>query len=162
MGRHHHMACRLKDVKRAFTLVELIVVIAMIAILMAAIGSGVRKAQLRARIARAQGEANEMTSAIRSYENFVDTGIPERSDVDADESSLSFILGEGTDRAGGRVPVLYNASFVAGKIRDPWGTPYRVRIIQMPSGTSSDDVAKDMSTGVFVPNRYGRMAQEAK
>ena len=70
--------------KKAFTLVELIVVIAIIAILMASIGASVRKAQLRSRIARAEAEANEITNAIRAYENFVDTGIPERGDVDAD------------------------------------------------------------------------------
>ena len=148
--------------KKAFTLVEMIVVIAVIAILMAAIGSGVRKAQLRSRIARAQAEANEMTSAIRAYENFVDTGIPERADVEADESSLSFILGDGTDRAGNKIPILYNASVVVGKIRDPWGTPYRVRIVPKEGGDANDDVAKNMSTGVFLPNRYGRMAQEGK
>lgn len=148
------------DMRRAFTLVEMIVVIAVIAILMAAVGSGIAKAQLRSRIARAQAEANEMTNAIRAYENFVDTGIPERSDVEADESSLNFILGDGTDRAGNQLPILYNASIVAGKIRDPWGKPYRVRIIPFAGGEANDDVAKGMSTGVFLPNRYGRMAQE--
>ena len=116
--------------KRAFTLVEMIVVVAVIAILMASIGASVYKAQLRSRIARAEAESNEITNAIRAYENFVDTGIPERNNVDADESesSLGFILGDGTDRAGNKVPVLYNASVVAGKIRDPWGTPYKVRV----------------------------------
>ena len=146
--------------KRGFTLVELIVVVAMIAVLMAAVGAGIGKAQLRARIAKAQAEANEMTTAIRSYENYVDTGIPERANVDADESSIAFILGTGTDRAGDRIPVLYNASFVAGKVRDPWGTPYRVRVEQFDGGEANDDVAKGMTTGVFLPNRYGRMAQE--
>jgi len=145
--------------KKAFTLVELIVVIAIIAILMAAIGTSVRKAQLRSRIARAETEANEMTNAIRAYENFVDTGIPERNDVDADESSLGFILGEGNDRAGNPMPVLYNASLVAGKIRDPWGTPYRVRVNSASGEEANDEVARGMTMGVFLPNRYNKMAE---
>lgn len=150
------------NMKKAFTLVELIVVIAIIAILMASIGASVRKAQLRSRVARAEAEANEITNAIRAYENFVDTGIPERGDVDADESSLGFILGDGTDRAGNKIPVLYNASVVAGKIRDPWGTPYRVRVTAMSSEDANDQVARGMETGVFLPNRYNKMAEGAR
>ena len=42
--------------KKAFTLVEMIVVVAVIAILMASIGVAVNKAQLRSRIARAETE----------------------------------------------------------------------------------------------------------
>ena len=145
--------------KRGFTLVELIVVIGMIAVLMASIGIGVRKAQLTASVKRAEGEANEMTNAIRAYENYVDNGLPSKADwTDADESSLAFILGSGTDRAGNPIPVLYNATIVADKIRDPWGTPYQFRIAEADPGESGDEVAKNMQTGVFVPNRYGRHA----
>ena len=150
------------NMKKAFTLVELIVVIAIIAMLMAAIGTSVRKAQLRSRIARAETEVNEMTNAIRAYENFVDTGIPERNDVDTDESSLGFILGNGTDRAGNPMPVLYNATVMAGKIRDPWGTPYRVRVIPVGGEDATDDVASGMTTGVFLPNRYNKMAESGR
>lgn len=148
--------------KRAFTLVEMIVVVAVIAILMASIGASVYKAQLRSRIARAEAESNEITNAIRAYENFVDTGIPERNNVDADESSLGFILGDGTDRAGNKVPVLYNASLVAGKIRDPWGTPYKVRVNSAGAEDANDQVARGMETGVFLPNRYNKMAGGAR
>jgi prepilin-type N-terminal cleavage/methylation domain-containing protein len=148
--------------KRAFTLVEMIVVVAVIAILMASIGASVYKAQLRSRIARAEAESNEITNAIRAYENFVDTGIPERNNVDADESSLGFILGDGTDRAGNKVPVLYNASVVAGKIRDPWGTPYKVRVNSAGAEDANDQVARGMETGVFLPNRYNKMAGGAR
>ena len=148
--------------KRAFTLVEMIVVVAVIAILMASIGASVYKAQLRSRIARAEAESNEITNAIRAYENFVDTGIPERNNVDADESSLGFILGDGTGRAGNKVPVLYNASVVAGKIRDPWGTPYKVRVNSAGAEDANDQVARGMETGVFLPNRYNKMAGGAR
>jgi len=150
------------NMKKAFTLVELIVVVAIIAILMASIGVSIRKAQLRSRIARAETEANEMTNAIRAYENFVDTGIPERNDVETDESSLGFILGNGTDRAGNAIPVLFNATVTAGKIRDPWGKPYRVRVIPMGGEEANDEVASGMTTGVFLPNRYNKMAESGR
>ena len=149
--------------RRGFTLVELIVVIGMIAVLMASIGAGVRKAQLASQMKRAEGEANEMTNAIRAYENYVDDGIPVKPDwTDADESSLSFILGSGTDRAGHAVPVLYNAKVVGNKIRDPWGTPYQFRVAEMDAGVAGDEVARNMTTGVIVPNRYGRCVGRTK
>lgn len=146
--------------KKAFTLVELIVVIAVIAILMAALGTGVRKAQSRSRIARAEAETGEITSAIRAYRNYVDDGIPiQTAWSDADESGLDYILGGRTDRAGKPVPVLYNASVMGGKIRDPWGTPYQFRVVKAEDSSESDDVATSMETGVFLPNRYNRLAE---
>jgi len=150
------------NMKKAFTLVELIVVVAIIAILMASVGTSVRKAQLRSRIARAETDVNEMTNAIHAYENYVDTGIPERNDVDADESSVGFILGNGTDRAGNPIPVLFNGNVVNGKIPDPWGKPYHVRVLPMGADGANDDVASDMTTGVFLPNRYNKMAESGR
>ncbi len=149
--------------KRGFTLVELIVVIAMIAVLMAAFGAGVHKAHLASQMKRAESEANEMTNAIRSYENYVDSGIPTQPDwTDADESSLDFLLGSGTDRAGNAIPVLYNAKVVGDKVRDPWGTPYQFRVAEADAGVVGDEVARNMATGVLVPNRYGKCAGRTK
>ncbi len=158
------MAYGLIKMKKAFTLVEMIVVIGIIAILMGAIGTSVAKAQLRSRIARAHSEANEMTNAIRAYENYVgDTKMPTMNDEDASESKLGFLLGNGeTDRGGNPIPVLYNASIVSGMIRDPWGTPYRVRINAYDDDTANDPVAQNMRTGVFLPNRYNRLAGGAQ
>ena len=53
-----------------FTLVELLVVIAMLMLLAGAVTSSVASAQRRAKIAQATAEAQEMTNAIRAFEHF--------------------------------------------------------------------------------------------
>lgn len=140
--------------KRAFTLIELLVVIAMIAILMGAVGTSVVKAQKRAKISRAEIEAQEMTKAILAYQNYSDDGslseLTGLNDSPADESNLKYILGKVSKR-GSPVPVLYNASTAKdGRFLDPWGRPYRVTVKKgekiSPPGVPS------METGVFYPN----------
>lgn len=114
---------------RAFTLVELLVVIAMLLILAGSVGSGVMAAMKNAKISKASVEVNELTNALLAYENFIsgtsDEGkMPSLNGVDASESSCSFLLGKGAAGAGGeRPPVFYNGGF-----RDPWGTPYKLLV----------------------------------
>lgn len=140
--------------KKGFTLLELLVVIAMIATLTGAVGSGVMRAQKRARLARAQTEAQELTKAILAYANYTDDGtlseVTGLNDSEAQESNLKFVLGK-VQKRGSTVPVLFNASTAKnGKFLDPWGHPYRVTVRKgekiTPPGVPSMDV------GVFYPN----------
>ena len=148
--------------RKAFTLVELLVVLGIIAILMAALSTSVSGAQRRARIAKAKAQANEITNAIRAYANMVDTGLEEMEEREATESAMAFILGQGgTDRAGNEIPVLYNASITGGAIRDPWGRPYHVTVKALDATAQGDSVATGMAEGIFIPNRYGRRARLA-
>ena len=115
---------------RGFTLVELIVVVAMIAILAGALTTSVAKAQRRAKISRAQTEAREITNAILAYANYDEEGSLAKytmNDQEADEGSLGFILGKVKSR-NADVPVLYNAALTRGRILDPWGNPYRITV----------------------------------
>ena len=76
--------------KRAFTLVELLVVVGMIAILTGAVGVSVSDARARAREMKALAEVKEMTNAILAYENYSRGGsfeLEELNDVDADAIS---------------------------------------------------------------------------
>lgn len=140
--------------KKAFTLIELLVVIAMIMILMGAVGSSVVSAQKRAKISRAETEAQELTKAILAYANYTESGdlseVPSLNNTEATEQNLQFVLGKVRQR-GALVPVLYNASVAKdGRFLDPWGRPYRVTVKR--GETVSPPGVPSMSMGVFYPN----------
>lgn len=148
------MAGRLMK-RKAFTLIELMVVVGVVAILAMSVGAAVNQARSRARIARAEAEVNEMTNAIRAYENYIDVPLKEMRDEEATESSIDFLLGKGKDRDGKSVPVLFNAQLTGRKVLDPWGLAYRVRIVAISADDNNQDgVASALSTGVYLPNRY--------
>lgn len=140
--------------RRGFTLVELLVVVGMIAILGGAMVTSVSKAQLRAKVSKANVDVGEMTKAILAYANYTEEGTLESvanlTDQPAQESRLAFILGKVTGRGGTTVPVLYNGAIKNGFILDPWGNPYRVTIKKgekvQPAGVP------DMSLKLFYPN----------
>ena len=141
--------------KSGFTLVELLVVIAMLMLLAGAVTSSVAKAQRRAKIAQATAEAQEMTNAILAYEHFGSgKKLPNYDDVEATEANMKFILGEAEEN----VPVLYNASIKGGEIRDPWGRPYRVTIkVGKPIHTDTDG-SDQLKSYVAFPNFNRRPA----
>ena len=126
-----------------FTLVELLVVIAMLMLLAGAVTSSVAKAQQRAKIAQATAEAQEMTNAIRAYEHFwgdnLSSKMPTCNEEETTETSqaMKIILGGEPGPNGEKLPVLYNASIKGGKILDPWGHAYLVTI---KKGTSIPQV----------------------
>lgn len=139
--------------RRGFTLIELMVVMAMIVIIAASFTSGIAGAQKRAKISRAQTDVREMTNAILAYANYDEDGSLQSHTMEnaaASESSLAFILGK--ERARGvQVPVLYNAHVSqGGEIRDPWGNPYRVTV-KKGDHISPPGVA-NVSLGLFYPN----------
>jgi type II secretory pathway pseudopilin PulG len=139
------------------------VVIAMIAILMAAVGTSVGKSRERARMERARSDVKVITQAILAWENYDRGGkneLQEMNDEEADSSSLKFLLGQGETAKSGQIPALLAAQLSAGgKMRDPWGSPYRVRIkegaIQRPDNLN-------LSTCYYIPNLYRLSAEERK
>ena len=151
--------------KRAFTLVELLVVVGMIALLSGAVGSSVTSARARAREMKATAEVKEMTNAILAYENFARGGdyeLPVMEARDADMSSVGFILGRGQSAdSGEKIPVLYNGSVSPdGSLRDPWGSPYKVTIREGVVPSLSSTAASAMRTGYWLPNFYRLSIEE--
>lgn len=155
------------DRRKGFTLVELIVVIAMLMLLMGSVTSAVVSAQRRAKIAQATTVVKELTNAILSYENYSKTR--DLSEVagklgswtDAERSRIGFVLGNATDRNGEKVPVLYNATMKGDMLVDPWGHPYRVRIKQGTLKVDDNGVLQGaQQTAVAFPNFYRRQMEE--
>lgn len=147
-----HLTNRLRG---GFTLVELVVVIAMIAVIMSAMTTSVQKARERARIARATQEVREMTNAILAYEQYAVghtlEGVMSPSWTPCSEGNMRMILGGETGANGENIPVLFNGTVTGGELRDPWGTPYEYMIDN--TGTLSDQTGS-FETALALPNFY--------
>jgi len=144
--------------KRAFTLVELLVVLAMVALILAAMTTGVTGAMERARVQKATSEVKIIAQAILAYENETKNGhdyeLPTMEKVDCDRDSIGFLLGKETSQ-GGQVPVLLMASLAnGGKMLDPWGHPYKVTIKKSSNSVNFESMRQNLRTGFTMPNAY--------
>lgn len=150
----------ISKLKKGFTLVELMVVVAMIAILMAAMSVSVSGARKTARIQKATAEVKVIAQTILAYENFSKSGLPTLNDAEVDENNCGFLLGEGGDaEENGQQIVLLQAALRNGKMRDPWGTPYRVRIT--PGTIKVPGSMGQLQTGFMLPN-INRLSKEER
>lgn len=115
----------------AFTLIEMLVVMGMLAILMGSVFSGLSGARKQAKITKAEAEIRQIISACLAYEASYDRepSVP-NSWSDATESNIKDLLG------GSGEPVFLNAPTVAGAFRDPWGRPYQLRLKKPPTGAT--------------------------
>ena len=155
--------------KKGFTLVELIVVIAMIMMLAGAVTSALTSARRRAKISKATVTCQEMTNAILAYENYAENYTFEQNKLTgtswrpADTKFLSFILGEENMKngTGEKIPVLYNGEVTKGVLLDPWKNPYLVRIEKSSVSTlQRRGKATSLKTCVMFPNFRRRLAGE--
>lgn len=131
----------------AFTLIEMMVVMGMLAILMGAAFSGLSQARKQAKITKANAELRELINSILAYEAAEETLVVNSDPVDATESNLQPLLGNN----GGTVYL--NAPMVNKAFRDPWGNPYRYRVVQ--ANIQADNGKQpEFSASVTFPNRY--------
>ena len=134
--------------RSAFTMIEMLVVIGMLGILMGVTFGGIGRARSRARVAKANTEVRELVNAILSYEAAEGSsfrmiaGDPK----EATAANLKDLLGDGNG------PVYLNAPLVGNAFRDPWGTPYRYRVIQATI-SSGGEMSESISATVTFPNR---------
>ena len=159
---------KLSKLSPAFTLVELLVVVGMIAILMGAMTSAVQSARQRARIQKATSDVKVISQAILAYEIWNGDELPTlgsrgraASGAEANEGSLGFLMGKGNAQGvaggngSGELPVLLMAQLRnGGSIIDPWGTPYKVTIAESKSNIKLKTVTGALSTGYWLPNFY--------
>lgn len=154
----------MSSIKKGFTLMELMVVLAMLGIIMAAIVTSTAAAQERTRKEKALSEVKTITQAILAYENVSkDEGLPTMENRDADASSLGFITGKGgQSKYGGEIGSMLDAVYrKGGKMTDPWGTPYKVTIRSSGASIKLGTSSGSMQTGFYFPNYY-RLSEEER
>jgi prepilin-type N-terminal cleavage/methylation domain-containing protein len=139
--------------KNGFTLVEMLIVIGMLGILMAATFTSVARARVVARITKANTETRQLIGAILAFEAaegedfFTALGISGEEPVEATEGNLAELLGMGQ-----KTQIVYLNAPMRGiprAFRDPWGIPYQIRIIEKVSSEIKDD----FSAAITFPNR---------
>lgn len=156
----------LTDIRKGFTLIELLVVIAMLAMITGAVGSGFSAAQERARQQKATTEVKAIAQAILAYENYAvrkGSTLPSVNDGDADESTIGFLIGSGETYAQGqKIPTLLMAALTSGgKMLDPWGTPYKIKIVSGSENVQLKKISDNLKTGYYFPNLY-RLSKEER
>lgn len=131
-----------------FTLVEMLTVVGMLGILMATSATGIARARVQARIAKANTEVQQLIGAWLAYEAANDgwpASLPESgSEIEATEDVLKELLGKGENKV-----VFLNAQMSGGAFRDPWGQPYKIRF----SESTQDDITEKFATAISFPNR---------
>ena len=145
--------------KNGFTLVELLVVVGMLAVLLAALTTSVTAARHRTRVQKATSDVKVISQAILAYENYNKSGddyrLPTLTRAVADKQSLSFLLGGGTTEGGDRLPVLLQAALTTkGQITDPWGHPYYVTIKSTSTKLTIKTANGNLRAGYSLPNFY--------
>lgn len=153
--------------KRGFTLVELLVVVGMIAVLLGAISTSASSARTRARIQRATSDVKVISQAILSYETWNGDELPKlgsrgkaMNGAEATAESLNFLLGQGNAKGAAgagspdELPVLLMAQLRGRGIVDPWGTLYRVTIVESPVSIQTKTLTGTLNTGYYLPNFY--------
>ncbi len=109
--------------KAGFTLMELLVVVAIIAILFIAVAMVAQTSIKRARVAKAQADLNRIAKAVRQYE--LDT---ESSYI---KTSLNECKNESYSPIDDKIPLVaddsqqgWNGPYIDELPLDPWGSPY--------------------------------------
>ena len=123
--RHSTFGIRHSRLRGGFTLVEMLAVIVLISILMAAAGMSIRKAHQLAKNTKAEAECRELVNALLEYRatfgNWPKGASSGQQDVSA--SFLKPLVNAGDNARG---IVFLNLTLSSGQWNDPWGNPYRV------------------------------------
>ena len=136
--------------KSGFTLVEMLAVVVLIAILMAAAGMSVRKANQIAKNAKAEAECRELVNAILEYRSVYGEwpgGDSAKGEVKATENFLKPLINASDNDRG---IVFLNLTLTDNVWNDPWGHPY---VIFFPDGSKEAKRPTALETCVSFPFR---------
>ena len=149
---------------RGFTLIEILVVIAIIGILMALVGSAAYSAHQRAYVTRANAEVQQVAAAFKSYwiaKNRWPSGLTVGEGfVPLTRKLLGPLMGGDKD---GTVYLDVPPDNFDGdpdnpsdndRFLDPWGNPYEVRIDNLEEMTVSDTLEGAVSFPNFMRHYY--------
>jgi len=76
--------------------------------------------------------------------------MPTMTDAEADAGTIGFLIG---NASSDKVPALLMASLQGGgKMRDPWGTPYKITIKQGKASLALKVAGGSMTMQYFLPN----------
>ncbi len=139
---------RLRSSHRAFSLIEILVVVSIIALLVGIALPAVNGAMNRARRLQAMNTLVGVTTALRNYHGdcqrfplVTSGGVDQTFELTGGSPLLKVLLGENVDRSNPR-EMNYLGELQIGKqgagglvgqegsygLMDPWGTPYRVTV----------------------------------
>ncbi len=137
--------------RQGFTLIEMLTVLVLIGILMAAIGLSVRKAKHIARNTKAEAECRELMNALLEYRSLYGNWPGESvhsGRVKAGYSFLSPLFDATQNRSG---IVFLNLNLAEGTDwLDPWGLPY---MVEFPDGRQTDPRRTVLESCVSFPFR---------
>lgn len=135
----------------AFTLIEMMIVTGMLAVLMGVTFSGIGQARRQAKITKTNAEIRELVKAWLAYEAAYDDWPVEvkGKEIEATEDNLKELLGENQDQT-----VYLNVNMDRGALRDPWGTPYRFRLLLEENKNRIDE---RFEATVTFPNRHSSL-----
>ena len=144
---------------RGFTLIEMLLVIAIIGILMALVGTAAYSAHQRAYVTRANAEAQQIAAAFKSYwiaKNKWPRGFEGGSFKPLTRKSLEPLLGGDSD---GTVyldvpPESFDGEGADAPFLDPWGNPYQVRIDAILDTTVADTLEGVVSFPNYMRHYY--------
>lgn len=134
-----------------FTLMEMLTVIAIIAILAGLLFTGVTHAKARARIAQAQAEAREIAKAWKSYYALYGDWPSGYAGANREMTAAAVQILQGIDTVNNPQRVKFldvDTDTIADGFEDPWGMPYVVDMTRIPSVSE-----ERYKVSVFFPNR---------
>lgn len=133
--------------RRGFTLIEMLVVIAMIGLLMTMVAGALVQARQSARKARAEAQLRELLAAwVQYYIHADNPALPSAGGLSMTDVAMQPLMGGGNDSD----LVLIDAVLREKAYRDPWGTPYEVQFIR---GATSSLEPVSLKATVYFMNR---------